>query len=271
MLNARTATVLSLAIAGAFVLFATPTSAHGHAGDVKVHDEETADPPTRNIPHVDCEDFWIEGFNMNAGTGSFEIFSWPPTGDMTMVLDGEWTADTGDDEEGFHFLSGPYTLAAGHYRLEVTEDDGKDSTKNKMFWVEECAPECEEGSEQCPPPEELPCPTDLVLLARSDGSVELTFTPAPGSNGTMVYRAEGDGDFEHIANLDAGVGTYIDADTEDGVTYTYMVTALFGDSESEGCAQVEVTTIPDLPTFVAVGAAGLLGTAAYAIARRKQE
>lgn len=257
----RTTAVTALALAGAFLLFAMPTTATGggHAGTVKVHDEATADPEIRNEPHVDCDDFWVEGFNLNAGTGHFDIFGWPPTGDKSLAMTVNWTADSGDAEEGFHFLSGPHTLPAGHYRLEVTLDDGK-APKDKMFWVDECVP-----------PEAMECPTELAATARGDGGVNLTFSPAPGSDGTNIYRAEGTGDFEFLATVGPGETAYADNTTEPGVTYTYTVTALYGDSETQECGQVEVTTIPDLPTFAAVGAAGVLGTAAYAVARRRKQ
>ncbi|MEA3189657.1 MAG: hypothetical protein QOD77_239 [Thermoplasmata archaeon] len=283
----RTALV-SLAVAGAFLLSSPSAIAAGggHSGDVKIHDEATADPEVRNEPHVDCVDFWVEGFNLNAGKGSFEIFSWPPTGDKSLVMSVNWTADSGDDEEGFHFLSGPHALAAGHYRLEVTLDDGK-APKDKMFWVEECEdeectedcePECPVDSDQCPPgecegndcPAEPTCPTDLVALARGAGGVQLTFTAAPGSDGSNVYRAEGEGDFEYLATVGAGVGMYVDDTATNGVTYTYMVTSLYGDAEVGQCPQVEVTTIPDLGTGIAVTAAGVLGVAAYAFSRRRK-
>jgi hypothetical protein len=236
----------------------------GNTGTIKVHDEAEADPDKRNEPHVDCEDFWVEGFKMAADSGTLQVFSWPPTGNKTLVLDEEWDADDGTPKN--HFLEGPFTLTAGHYRVEVSDTDKQDGsahTKNKMFWVEEC----EEPEE---PAEEIECPTDLTATANDDGSITLTFTPAAGADGSNVYRADGEGDFVYLTTLSEAQGTYTDSTTEVGVSYTYTVTSLAGNEESEDCAVVEVTAIPDFPTTLGLGAATGGGVLAMLLARRRK-
>lgn len=121
-----------------------------NAGTVKVHDDETVEPPTENQPHVSC-DFWIEGFGLNDASGYIEFFSWPPTGDGSMVTPTgaslTWTGSA-DEKGNFDFLNGPYQLPAGHYRVEIYTFDGHPGNeshyaKSKVFWVDECQPTTE--------------------------------------------------------------------------------------------------------------------------------
>ena len=337
----RLAVVLTtIVVALAAIALATQVNAESNAGTIKVHDGPTADPDTRNEPHV-SDDFWVEGMNMAADGGSLEVFSWPPTGNKELVLTSTWSAD--DGEPANHFLAGPYFLPCGHYRAEA--GNGGDHVKVKMFWVEDCdteqppcgtegqppcpcgtegqppcpcgtdgqppcscgtegQPPCQcgtegqppcpcgtegqppcpcgtegqppcacgtEGQPACPPPEELACPTDLTVTANGDESVKLTWTSTPGSDGTNVYRAEAGGDFEYVTTVGAGVGTYTDTTSAAGNNYAYMVTALEGNEESEGCSVAEVTAIPVFPTAMTMGLATLLGAGAYlALAVRRK-
>lgn len=131
---------------------------HDNQGTIKIHDNETADPDRRNEPHVSC-DFWVEGFNMESETGQLHFYAWPPTGDKEEVVPGgdsrSYDGELEDDEDGYHFLNGPYFLPDGHYRVEAVSDDGhpggNDHVKSKTFWVDECEEECVEdcGGEPC--------------------------------------------------------------------------------------------------------------------------
>ncbi|MFO1532696.1 MAG: hypothetical protein ABR562_03215, partial [Thermoplasmatota archaeon] len=116
---------------------------------------------------------------------------------------------------------------------------------------------------------EMPCPTDLAATANAEGTVTLSFTPAPGANATNVYRAEGSGDLELLATIPGGVMGYTDTTTTAGTAYTYKVTAV-GDVESTACATVDVSAIPEFPTALAVGLAAGCGLLAYAFVRRKK-
>ena len=288
----RTVTVAALAVlAVATVAFAlNPATAQGNSGTIKVHDGTDTDPPTRNEPHVDGDAF-VEGFNMAADEGTLRFFSWPPTGDRELVLETTWGAD--DGEPAFHFLAGPFELPCGHYRVEaqngMDEDDFPGGTKSKMFWVD--CPPAEEPEEPEPtptsgptptstttttsnPPVEpqgIPCPTDVTATANGDESITLRWTPAPGADGTNVYRAVGGEDFEYITTVAGDVTEWTDTDTVSGNSYAYLLTTLEGNGESVGCEVVEVTAIPVFPTVMAFGLATALGLLAYvALAARRK-
>jgi len=270
--------------------FALPVAAagNGNMGTIKVHDEMEADPDTRNEPHVDCQDFWVEGFNMAVDSGSLDIWSWPPTGNKTLVLDEDWEADDGEPES--HFLAGPFTLGPGHYRVEVQDRDNH--TKNKMFWVEPCVEEPCEGDDcnpcpgghddddcnpcpgghadddECEEPPALECPSRLKLEALSDGSIMLSWKPAKDSDATNIYRAVGGADFVYLTTVDGD--EYLDNSTTPGVTYSYTVTGLYGDQESTDCPIATTTAIPNFPTAIASGLAVGLAALGYAFASRRK-
>jgi len=261
------ASALGLALLlAATAIAAMPVQAtDSNPGTIKVHDSVNVEPPQRNQPHVPCDSIFIEGFMMADSSGTLEFTSWPPTGDKTVVLTAEWSADANG-----HFVAGPFTLAEGHYRVEAFSSTGHPGgntghfAKAKMFWAE-CPPVPPE------PPVDLPCPpATLSATANADGTVTLAFAAAAGADGTNIYRLDADGDWQLLATVGANATTYSDVDVEVGVTYTYTVTALFGNRESEDCAIVEVTTIPEFPTMVAAGLAGALGLVAYAVARRRK-
>lgn len=113
------------------------------------------------------------------------------------------------------------------------------------------------------------CPTDLSAVANGDGSVTLTFTPAPWADNTTVLRAQAGGDFEVLATIPPGLLGYTDTTTETGAAYTYQVAALFGSASSGPCPTVEVTTIPDFPTALAASLAAACGVGAYIAVRRR--
>jgi hypothetical protein len=298
---------LGLALAAVATFSGNVEAQNGNSGTIKVHDGASADPPTRNEPHV-TGDAFVEGSNMAATEGTLNIFSWPPTGDKELVLATTWESDGGEPEN--HFLAGPFFLPCGHYRVEaqngLEEDDFPGGVKSKMFWVEcdetppptgtttstttttttsasesssSSPPPSETSSETetttsatttttAPPPAAMECPTELAVTPNDDGTVTLTWRPAPGSDGTNVYRAVGSGDLEYVATAPIGVGSYVDREASPGGSYAYAVTGLFGNSESLDCPVVETTAIPDLPTLAAIGLAGGSGLAAFALRRR---
>ncbi len=82
-----------------------------------------------NDPHV-CQ-FHIYGFHFdNSSSGTWQIESWPPTGNRTVVASGTWTADG----TGQWAVAGP-ALADGHYELDAKQTGTPGSDKNKVFWV----------------------------------------------------------------------------------------------------------------------------------------
>ena len=301
--------LITTALALALTVAALPsTTAQGNSGSIDVHDGPDADPDTRNEPHV-SGDVWVEGFNRAAEEGTLNFYSWPPTGDRELVLSTTWEADGGTPanhflEGPFFFECGHYRVEAQN---GLEEDDFPGGSKSKMFWVEggeegcepdepvcgepgqpECPeePECgEPGQPECPEepecgepgqpvcPEEpvaMECPAGLAAVANGDESVTLTWTPAAGSDGTNVYRADGDGDFEYLTTLGPGVGTYTDTTTTAGLTYAYTVTGLYGDEESVDCPVVEVTAIPVFTGAIGLGLAAALGAGLYLLAVRRK-
>ena len=98
----------------------------------------------RNQPHV-CS-FYLDAFGFDpAQPVSWQIKSWPPTGDRTVAasgvlsLDGNGAGHTGD-----------MTLPDGHYKLLWNFKGEKGFAKQKVFWVA-CG-------EPTPPPTHHPKP-----------------------------------------------------------------------------------------------------------------
>jgi hypothetical protein len=255
--------LLGLLVATALATMPGASASNPHVepnqGTIKIHDDATADPPQRNIPHVTC-DFWVEGFNMADATGTLVFYSWPPTGNMTVVMVANFTgAPEGDQNGGFHFLEGAFFLEAGHYRVEAVGEDEQVMAKSKTFWVEPC--------ETTVP---HPCPGDLGATANPDGSITVSWDVPANATGVNLYRAVGDGDFEYVTTLTPDQDMYHDTNTTVGVVYSYYVTGLFGDVESNDCEAIEVTAIPNFPTAVLAGLGALVGIGAYAYFGRRK-
>lgn len=185
MMHALLATVFVIGFA------ATGAAAQGESdtnrGTIKIHDGPVADPEVRNEPHVSC-DFYVQGFNMNDGSGFIKFIAWPPTGDKDVVTP---TGDTltwngtpdGDGE--YDFLKGAYYLPAGHYRVEVYTYDGHpghDSghfAKAKMFWVDPCEDDTPPTVPPTPPLDDEPvCPEDMPF---EECDTEIPFFPSAAS------------------------------------------------------------------------------------------
>lgn len=121
----------TITLAISLVLSIAPAWArNASAGAVKIHDVATGqnDPGSANDPTV-CT-FTVRFFYSDpTETGTWEIQSWAPTGDGSVVASGTYdTTATGSDE------TAPLTLPAGHYRLEY-QADGAHNAKTKTFWV----------------------------------------------------------------------------------------------------------------------------------------
>lgn len=105
----------------------------GDNGDVKIHKWTTPEDDQRNEPHV-CV-FYLVGFNFDAAEQvSWEIKSWPPTGDRTTVKSGTLVLN----EDG-HGRTVDMTLPNGHYKLFWTFAGKHGAPKHKVFWVK-CGP-----------------------------------------------------------------------------------------------------------------------------------
>jgi hypothetical protein len=112
-------------------------AAGGNNGTVKIHEGAgEPSPVTKDETHV-CT-FHVHALFLDAGqTLTFEITSWPPTGDRSVVLSG--TIQTDASGAGRAPATGAYSLDEGHYRLTVDTGNGRPTEdKHKEFWVK-CA------------------------------------------------------------------------------------------------------------------------------------
>jgi cell division septation protein DedD len=145
---------------------AAPGGAPGNNGTVKIHDgaDEPA-PDVRNEPHV-CT-FHIHAFFLDPGqVVTFEVQSWPPTGDRTTVLTGTITAD--DEGEGRDPADTAYSLPDGHYKLFVDTGEGTPiKDKHKVFWVE-CAPTPTESPTTSPSESPTTSPSESPTTSPSE-------------------------------------------------------------------------------------------------------
>jgi len=128
-------TILATILFFAFAL-AGPASADpngpGNNGTVKIvnnGDDPMGADDRDTDPHV-CQ-FHIFGFHFdNNSKGTWQIESWPPTGNGTVVASGTWAADG----TGQWAVPGP-ALADGHYELDAKQTGTRGGDKNKVFWV----------------------------------------------------------------------------------------------------------------------------------------
>jgi hypothetical protein len=166
---------------------AAPSGAPGNNGTVKIHDgdgEPSAE--VRNEPHV-CT-FHVHAFFLDAGqVVTFEVLSWPPTGDRTSVLTGSITADA--DGVGRAPASGVYSLPDGHYKLDVDTGEGAPiKDKHKVFWVS-CKPSPSESPTTSPatsPTSPGESPTSPVTPAESPTTTPAVSPTSPGESPTTL-------------------------------------------------------------------------------------
>jgi hypothetical protein len=113
----------------------------GDNGDVKIHNSTTAVTDQRNEPHV-CQ-FYLDGFNFDPNQSvTWNIKSWPPTGDRTTVLSGTLTMDANGDGH-----TADQSLQNGHYKLFWNFAGENGAAKHKVFWVK-----CPATPPTTPPP-----------------------------------------------------------------------------------------------------------------------
>jgi hypothetical protein len=118
-----------------------PATTSGDNGTVKIHRSTTPVTDRRNEPHV-CV-FYLDAFGFDAAQSvSWQIKSWPPTGNRSVVASGALTLDSNGDGH-----TGNMTLPNGHYKLFWTFAGEHGSAKHKVFWV------------ACPAPSPSPPPS----------------------------------------------------------------------------------------------------------------
>jgi hypothetical protein len=134
---ALTASIVILALTAPGAGAQPVAAAHGHPGDngtVKIHNSTTPVTDRRNEPHV-CV-FYLDAFGFDPGQSvSWQIKSWPPTGDRSVVASGALTLDSSGDGH-----TGDMTLPNGHYKLLWTFAGEHGFAKQKVFWVACAAP-----------------------------------------------------------------------------------------------------------------------------------
>jgi hypothetical protein len=107
----------------------TPGAVPGDNGTVKIHNSTTPVTDPRDEPHV-CV-FYLDAFGFDpAQSVSWQIESWPPTGDRTVVDQGTLTLDSSGDGH-----TSDQTLPNGHYKLFWTFAGEHGAAKQKVFWV----------------------------------------------------------------------------------------------------------------------------------------
>ena len=124
---------IALMIIGLTLAIAAPGAAgaarNGDNGTVKIHSSTTPVTDPRDEPHV-CI-FYLDAFGFDPGQSvSWQIESWPPTGNGTVVASGALTLDSSGNGH-----TGDMTLANGHYKLFWTFAGENGKAKQKVFWV----------------------------------------------------------------------------------------------------------------------------------------
>ena len=118
-----------------------PAAVNGDNGTVKIHNSSTPVTDRRNEPHV-CV-FYLDAFGFDPGQSvSWQIKSWPPTGNRTVVDQGTLTLNSAGDGR-----TSDQALPNGHYKLFWTFTGEHGAAKQKVFWV------------NCPAPTPTPTPT----------------------------------------------------------------------------------------------------------------
>jgi len=106
-----------------------PAAVNGDNGTVKIHNSSTPVTDRRDEPHV-CV-FYLDAFGFDPGQSvSWQIKSWPPTGDRTVVDQGTLTLDSAGDGR-----TSDQALPNGHYKLFWTFTGEHGAAKQKVFWV----------------------------------------------------------------------------------------------------------------------------------------
>ncbi|MGH2688290.1 MAG: hypothetical protein ACRDKW_05725, partial [Actinomycetota bacterium] len=117
-------------------------------GSIRLSGPDDAGPG--HNPQLACGDILVRASKLAGADGTYEIRSWPPTGDRRVVATGTWTAPAGDGDV-VAVVDGSTLAAAAeaagvpaheqqgrHYRITLSQEGG---AKHKTFWVDCPAPD----------------------------------------------------------------------------------------------------------------------------------
>jgi hypothetical protein len=153
-----------------------PAAVNGDNGTVKIHNSSTAVTDRRDEPHV-CV-FYLDAFGFDRGQSvSWQIKSWPPTGDRAVVDQGTLTLDSSGDGR-----TSDQTLPNGHYKLFWTFTGEHGAAKQKVFWVS-----CPSSTPTPPPTPTSPSPTPTPTCTCH------TPTPTPTPTPTLTSSSPAPG------------------------------------------------------------------------------
>ena len=145
-----------------------PAAVNGDNGTVKIHNSSTPVTDRRNEPHV-CV-FYLDAFGFDPGQSvSWQIKSWPPTGDRAVVDQGTLTLDSAGDGR-----TSDQALPNGHYKLFWTFTGEHGAAKQKVFWVS-----CPSSTPTPTPTSPSPTPTPTCTCA-TPAPTSTSSSPAPG-------------------------------------------------------------------------------------------
>jgi hypothetical protein len=145
-----------------------PAAVNGDNGTVKIHNSSTPVTDRRNEPHV-CV-FYLDAFGFDPGQSvSWQIKSWPPTGDRAVVDQGTLTLDSAGDGR-----TSDQALPNGHYKLFWTFAGEHGAAKQKVFWVS-----CPSSTPTPTPTPPSPTPTPTCTCA-TPTPTSTSSSPAPG-------------------------------------------------------------------------------------------
>lgn len=150
-----------------------PAAVNGDNGTVKIHNSSTPVTDRRDEPHV-CV-FYLDAFGFDRGQSvSWQIKSWPPTGDRAVVDQGTLTLDSAGDGR-----TSDQALPNGHYKLFWTFAGQHGAAKQKVFWVS-----CPSSTPTpTPPPTSTPTPTPTCTCQTpSPGPTSSSPAPSPTSS-----------------------------------------------------------------------------------------
>lgn len=247
----RPTALTALAVGVSLLVFALGGgAASDNQGTIKVHNPGDVGDES-NDPHVGCI-FYVEGVNMQATTGTLVIQSWPPTGNMTVVVNTTWIAADAP-ADGFadhHFLNGPYNLTAGHYKVFVS--DAKHD-KMKTFWVD------------CVPPCIIDCGPTTTSTSSSTTSTSATNTSTSESSTTTSSSTS-------TSATDTSTSESSTTTSPSSTTTSTSATDTSTSESSTTTSDTNTTTteVPFFPSATALGlGAGGIGLAALLMVRRR--